>query len=290
MRASFWVAASLILLSAGPSLNAQGSGSAAQAPGQPNTGNSVQQALLDSVLKSWEVDAKTLQSLFVVFRIEEKGDPFNKNAVTASHGEARVLKMPNGQYGLKLEIFPLDRNGQPDRNNVKEKYIFTGSLLYTFDFSSKIITFRKLGNQNMRPDDGPFAFLLGMKANDARKRFTMSISQDDPKTLWFKIVPLTPQDQRDFVVAQLGIDKIAAPGAPKNFPSRIMWREPGGKELSWEFKSVFRNDPNKVAATDFSVENEKKQGWQEREAPSLGASGPNTSPGVPTKDNGTPRK
>lgn len=283
MRTWSWGTTALLFLLYSPVLQAQSAGTPGQPPGQPTGTNSLQQAILDGVLKNWELDAATLQSLYVECRVEEKGDPFKKDAVTASHGEIRVLKMPTGKYGLRLEIFRLAPNGQPDRNNLKEKYLYTGSHLYTFDFGTRVMTVRKLDNQNMRPDDGPFAFLVGMKAADSRKRFTMSIIQDDPNTLWFKIVPLTPQDQRDFVVALLGIDKVTKPGAPKNFPSCIKWQEPGQKEIAWYFRSVVRNDATRVAMTDFSVENEKKQGWQEREAPPLGGGSPPAGNGVPRK-------
>lgn len=295
MRSSFWAIVGLFLLSACPALQAQVAGSSSQQSGQANSGqpaglNPLQQKMMEGLLAAWEADAKNLQSLFVEFRIEEKGDPFSPEKVTASHGEAKVLKMPNGQFSLKLEIFNLDRNGKADRNSVKEKYIYSGSWLYTFDYSNRIITSRKINDQKMIPDDGPFAFLIGMKSADARKRFTMSIVQDDPQNTWVRIVPLTAQDQRYFTIVQIGIAKAATPNAPKNFPLRIMWREPGGKELSWLFTTVVRNNLAQVTVPDFTIDNEKKQGWQVREAPPLGASAPNTFPGVPTSGNGGPRK
>jgi len=284
MRSSFWAVMGLVLLSTTSASRAQAPGGPPQQPGQPPAVSAEQQKALDGVLASWEADAKTLQSLFVQFTIEE-ADPVFKTK-TKLFGEAKVLKMPTGQYGLRLEIFNLDRNGQPDRNNIKEKYVCSGLWFYTFDFSSKTITYRKLENQNMKPDDGPFAFLFGMKAVDARKRFSMSIVQQDKHYTWIKIIPLTDQDRRDFAVAQLGVIQYANAISPKDFPLQIMWREPGGKDLSWNFKSVVRNDLNRVSIADFTVD---KQGWQVREAPALGAA-PNTTPGIPTSGNGAPRK
>lgn len=293
MRSSNWATMALVLLSMTTALQAQAPGGPPQQPGQaapPQTPaiSPEHQAILDGVLKTWEADAKGLQSLYVQFAIEETDPVFKKK--TNCYGEAKVLKMPTGQYGLKLEIFNLDRNGQPDRNSVKEKYVCSGLWFYTFDFGTKTITFRKLENQNMRPDDGPFAFLFGMKALDARKRFSMSIVQQDQHYTWIKIIPLTAQDQRDFAVAQLGVIKYANAVSPKDFPLRIMWREPGGKDLSWDFKAVVRNDLTKVGMADFAVENEKKAGWQLREAPGLGTAAPTAPPGVPTSGNGAPRK
>lgn len=289
MRSSFWATMGLVLLSTSSALQAQAPGGPPQQPGQPPAVSPEQQKALDGVLASWEADAKTLQSLFVQFTIEETDPTFKtKNKF---FGEAKVLKMPTGQYGLRLETFNLDRNGQPDRNSIKDKIVCSGLWFYQFDIGARAINYRKLENQNTKPDDGPFAFLFGMKALDARKRFSMSIVQQDQHYTWIKINPLTDQDKRDFVVAQLGVIQYANAISPKDFPLQIMWREPGGKDLSWNFKSVVRNDLSRVSMADFTVENEKKQGWQLREAPALGAAGaPRTTPGIPTSGNGVPRK
>ncbi len=286
MRSSFWATMGLVLLSTTSASRAQSPGGPPQQPGQAPAVSPEQQKALEGVLASWEADAKTLQSLFVQFTIEETDPTFKTK--TKLFGEAKVLKMPTGQYGLKLETFHLDRNGQPDRNSLKDKIVCSGLWFYQFDVGARVINYRKLENQNMKPDDGPFAFLFGMKALDARKRFTMSIAQQDQHYTWIKIIPLTDQDRKDFVVAQLGVIQYANAVSPKDFPLQIMWREPGGKDLSWNFKSVVRNDPNKVGMADFMVD---KKGWEVREAPPLGAaSAPRTTPGIPTSGNGAPRK
>lgn len=290
MRSCFRALGVLILLSACPTVQAQVAGSSSQQPGQSSGLTQLQQKIIEGVMAAWEADARNLQSLFVVFRIEEKGDPFAPNKILASQGEAKVLKLPNGQYALKLEVFNLTSTGQVDRNSIKEKYIFSGSSLYTFDYSNKIVTSRKINNQQMVPADGPLAFLVGMKAADARKRFAMTIVQDDPTTLWIRIQPLTAQDQQYFTIVQIGIAKTAGPTAPKDFPGRIMWKEPGGKELDWKFQSVVRNNLAQVTQSDFTIENETRLGWQVREAPPLGATAPTPSPGLPTSGNGPPRK
>lgn len=290
MRFCFQTLGLLTLFSFCPVLQAQGGSNTPQQPPQPGGLTQFQQKIIDSVMAAWEEDAKNLQSLFVVFRIEEKGDPFSPNKILASHGEAKVLKLPSGQFGIKLEVFHLTPTGQVDRSSIKEKYIYSRSTLYTFDYSNKIVTSRKMNQQQMAPADGPFAFLLGMNAADARKRFALSIVKDDPQTVWVRIQPLTAQDQQYFTILQIGIAKAARPNAPKDFPGRIMWREPGGKELDWQFQSVVRNNPAQISDADFSIENEKRQGWQVREAPPLGETIPGTFPQLPNSGNNPPRK
>jgi TIGR03009 family protein len=179
---------------------------------------------------------------------------------------------------------------KPILNKLERKYVCSGMWFYNFDIGTKTIFFQRMQNQNMKPDDGPFAFLFGMKANEANKRFDMSVVQYDKNYTWVKVNPLTPQDQRDFKIAQLGVVNYANALSPKYFPLRIMWKEPSNNDISWEFKEVIRNDMAKVTMNDFSVELEKKAGWQLREVPPQGAAASNTPPGIPTSGNGAPRK
>lgn len=269
------------------SLNAQSPTQPPAQPGQTRPGTTQQQPppvqstmtpeqvkALEGILGTWESDAKSLQSLYITFAITEENPIFK--STTMSYGEAKVLRMANGQYGLKLEIYDLDRAGKPDPTKLKRKFVCSGTWLYNFDIPTKIIYINKLQNQNMRPDDGPFAFLFGMKAVEARKRFDISFVQQDDHYVWLKVTPLTAQDQREFKVAQLGIVKYANAISPKDFPLKIMWREPGESMQTWDFKSVVRNDLNKVSMMDFTVENEKRQGWQIKEAPAQSSQQPPT--------------
>ncbi|MFO0814807.1 MAG: hypothetical protein U0796_16430 [Gemmatales bacterium] len=280
MRFMIWLGISLLCLG-----NLHG-----QAPTQPPAQQAMtpeQQQELDSILSSWESDAKTLKALLVAFTIEEKDPTFGK--VNKSYGEAKVLQLANGQYGLKLEVFELNAQGQPDMSKLKRKYVCSGTWLYNFEIPSKTIFVSQLQNQNVRPDDGPFAFLFGMKAGEAKKRFAMSIAQRDQHYTWLRIQPLTDQDRRDFAVAQLGLVNYANAISPKHFPLRIMWREPGNTEQSWEFKTVVRNDLNRVTVADFNVEDAKKAGWQVKQAPTQAQTNRPTQ-GVPTGGGSIPRK
>lgn len=265
-------------------VSAQAPGQQQQPPAQAPAMTPEQQKDLDAILANWEADAKGLKALLVAFLIEEKDPTFG--GVSKSYGEAKVLQMANGQYGLKLEVFDLNAAGQPDMSKLKRKYVCSGTWLYEYDVSSKTISYKQLQNNGVRPDDGPFAFLFGMKANDAKKRFAMSMVKKDDHYTWLRIEPLTEQDQKDFVVAQLGLVNYENAISPKHFPLRIMWREKSNKELSWEFKAVIRNDLNRVTVADFNIENDKKAGWKLVQAPAQ------TRPlqGTPTGGGSLPRK
>lgn len=247
-----------------------------------------QQKTLGTILSTWEADARSLQALYVNFAIEETDAAFP--TPKKSYGEAKVLKMPSGRYGFSLEIFDVDAKGNPIPTQLKTKYVFSENWMYNFDIPTKTIITDPLKNMAFKPDDGPFAFLFGMKATDAARRFRMTLVQEDQAYHWLRIEAMTDQDRKDFIVAQLGVVKDNYANCPKGFPVQIQYRDPPGNLKHWVFKQVIRNDLSKVAMSDFSVEQYKKAGWQIRAAPQNGAQTVNPGQIVPAGANGTPRK
>jgi TIGR03009 family protein len=265
----------------------QGNPAGQAAPQPPVTALTPEQLqVIEGVLKTWEADAKSLQSLYVQFEETHEDAIFKKQ--TKFMGEAKVLKMPTGTYGLRLEIYALGADGKADYSKMKQKYVCSGPWMYEFKPESRIILFRRLDNINIKPDDGPFAFVMGMNMADANKRFKLDIAQQDKDWTWLRVEPRTEQDNRDFTLAMLGLVNYANVTTPKFFPLQIKWREPGKNVRTWTFKQVIRNDPSKVTAMDFTIEEDKKRGWQLKEAPPLGATLP--TPGAPGTPTGNPRK
>lgn len=255
--------------------NARGSGAVgAQAnPAQPQTQPTVlspdQQKRIDEILTTWETDGKALESLLVRFKVSKEDAVFKKQ--TFSVGEARVLKMPVGTFGIRLEIYEQGRDGKPDYNKLERKYIFSGIWLYEYDPSNKII-YSKTVQQAVKPDDGPFAFIFGLKALEAKKRFALSIEKADKDWTWLKINPLTPQDQKEFTVAILGMVNYVNRVGPKDFPIYIKWKEVNNNTMQWEITETIRNDKTKVSPLDFTIDEDKKAGWKVQLVPA-----PNTS-------------
>ncbi len=247
-----------------------------------------QQQTLGTILSTWEADAKSLQALYVNFAIEEKDKAWP--TPKKSYGEAKVLKMPSGRYGFSLEIFEIDAKGNPIPNQLKSKFVFSENWMYNFDIPTKTIFTDPLKNTAFKPDDGPFAFLFGMKATDAARRFRMTLVQEDADYYWLRIDAMTDQDRKDFVVAQLGVVKKNYANCPKGFPARIMYRDPAENLKDWVFKQVIRNDLSKVSMSDFAVEQYKKAGWQMKASPQIGGQAANPSQIIPAGANGTPRK
>src|SRR5207237_6166873 len=127
---------------------------------------------------------------------------------------------------------------------------------------------------------------------DAKKRFGLTIAQTDQHWTWLKVMPLTPQDQREFTIAQLGVVNYANAISPKEFPLRIMWREPNNNTQTWEFTEVVRNDKTKVSPLDFTIEEDKKAGWKVQlvPAPNSALQRPNQPNNIVPAGGFTPRK
>lgn len=257
----------------------QGTAGAAQPPAAVSP---EQQKVLTDVLTTWEADAKALQSLYVTFEEFHVDAVFKKQS--RYYGEAKILKMPTGQYGLRLEMYQTGVDGKPDYSKLHRKYICSGNWFYQFDPASKLIFFHRLENQSVKPDDGPFAFIFGISALSAQRRFDLTIAQQDKDWTWIKVLPRTEQDLRDFEIALLGLVNYANQISPKYFPVQIKWREKGSKdERTWTFKQVVRNDLSKVGPMDFTIEEDKKRGWTLKEVPPQGSMSrpPATNPVTP---------
>src|SRR5262245_27769261 len=179
----YWNVVAVVLMMQGlvsaqqtPPVNPAGAGQTQ--PTQPAM-TPEQQQLLDHVLQTWEQDAKGLQSIFVQFLITQKDVTFG-GVEDKSFGEAKVLRLATGAYGLRLDVYALDSSGSKgDPNKLKQRIICTGNWIYTYDLAAKLIHARQVMNVNMKPDDGPFAFIFGMQAVDAKKRFEMVIAKQD---------------------------------------------------------------------------------------------------------------
>ena len=69
------------------------------------------------------------------------------------------------------------------------------------------------------------------------------------------------------IVAQVGVINYPNAISPKHFPLQIQWREPGGKDITWNFTKVQINNPKGVTKTDFQLNMAqlRKENWIDRQ-------------------------
>jgi TIGR03009 family protein len=194
----------------------------AQQP-QPPAGPAPNSAHLDEILKQWEGRMKSIDSLAaeVVRDKEDRQFRIKERYV----GTARYMK-PD------LALLDLHNEKRPES---RETFICTGTSIYEFNQAGKEIRIHDLPppKPGQVAEDNFLAFLFGMKAEEARKRYDITLFQEeDPNYIKFRILPRFPADKADFQVAYLALLK-------SNFlPRTIMFVEPNGNQTRWDFPAV----------------------------------------------------
>ncbi|MCS6850924.1 MAG: TIGR03009 domain-containing protein [Gemmataceae bacterium] len=205
---SHWISVASLLLGALPL--------AAQQPA-PNR--------LDTLLQRWEQEMKSVQTLVLQCSRTET-DKVNMTTTTFV-GSAKYMR-PN------LAVLDMVKQSNPQ---VYEKYVLTGTFLYEYRPKEKKIRVHELppARQGNVADDGPLSLLLGMKAEEAKKRFDLRLVKEDQWYIYLEILPRLPADKADFQRARLVLNN-------KTFLPRELWFEqPNGNEIKWDIPKIDSN-------------------------------------------------
>src|SRR5262249_48062640 len=123
--------------------------------------------------------------------------------------------------------------------DVFEKYIVNARELCTYAPQSKEIRVFKLESKTGQGSEDNFlTFLFGMKAEDAKKRYQLTLLPpprpgDEKWYHYIEVVARTPADRADFTRARLVL-------MASNFLPRQLWFEqPNGNEVTWDFNQLF---------------------------------------------------
>lgn len=211
-------------------------------------------AKLDQVLAGWEKAMAGLQSLALDCERTTKDRVFP--SADSFKGTAKFLKSstPNQGSRASLELFK-DVAGKPSPDRF-EKYIISGTFLYEFDPSNKVIRVHTLPppKQGQVADDNLVTFLFGMKAVDAKERYQLTfVPADDKWYYYLKVEPKLAKDKAEFREARLAL-------LQSNFlPAQVWFLHPNSNEVTWNFRNI---QPNAVLkASEFEAPALPK-GWQ----------------------------
>jgi TIGR03009 family protein len=86
--------------------------------------------------------------------------------------------------------------------------------------------------QGQLADDNFLAFLFGMKAEEAKKRYEMTMLQAPPNDKWYYYIlikPRTQADKQDFAKARLVLSNTSF------LPRQLWFEQPNGNEITWDF-------------------------------------------------------
>lgn len=237
----------------------------AQQPGGAPPDNSRK---LDQVLAGWEKAMTTLTS----FRAACHRTTLDKalGATDVFEGSALFLKGAGAKQPSRasLELF---KKGRPE---VFDKYVCTGDFLYEYAPASKVIRIHEMPRSRLGQigDDSFLTLMFGMKAADAKARYTMIYRGGDKWYHYIQVLPRDPRDKVDFTEARLSLWEKSL------LPRQIWYRQPNGNEITWDFPKIETNVRVPLNAFDSP---RPPQGWRiERVQPRPVA---NNTPRPPSK-------
>lgn len=184
---------------------------------------------LDGILTRWEQEMHRIQFLTADLALLENDKTFR--VTTKSVGIAKYMKAGTGERPVLLASMEWRKENKPD---IEKKFLCTGNFLYELDYTQKVV--RAFAMPQPKPgqvaDDSFLAFLFGIKAEEAKKRYGLTLSKQDQYYYYIDIVPRNPGDRADFQRAQLVLLTSTF------LPRRLWFEKPNGDEVTWDIPRI----------------------------------------------------
>jgi TIGR03009 family protein len=203
----------------------------AQAPAAPPAAPPAEDKVLDGYLQKWEAKMKDVTALGAQLMRVDKDRTFD--TVTKLVGEAWYMKDGKGPTALNLAILQMRPEGKKPEE-FQEKYVCTGTYLYDFRPAQKELRVYELPKPKpgQVAEDNLLSLLFGMKAEDAKHRYSLKLAKEDQYYIYVDITPRLRADQADFRHALLVLDK-------NNFlPRQLRFEHANGNEVMWDMPNV----------------------------------------------------
>lgn len=184
---------------------------------------------LDNYLLRWEQEMKKINTLSANIARIDKDKSFG--TLSKVVGEAKYMKVGTGQTAANLALLELKREG---KNEIVDKVISTGTYLYQFYPPQKEIRAYELPKPKpgQVAEDGFLGLLFGMKAEEAKQRFDLTLAKEDDYYVYVYVAPKFPADKVEFARARLVLNR-------DSFLPRQLWFEtPNGTESTWDIPVI----------------------------------------------------
>ena len=171
-----------------------------------------------------------VQTLQAQLTRTEKDTAFNKTQKFV--GFAQYMKETNGQATLNLATLEMRPESKP--NEIAEKFICTGTHLFQFlpaQMEVKQFEMPK-PREGQVAQDNVMAFMFGMRAVDARKRYEMKLAKEDQYYIYIDIMPRFPADKADFQQARIVLNKDTF------LPRQLWFQQSGSTEVTWDIPAI----------------------------------------------------
>jgi TIGR03009 family protein len=204
-------------------------------------------AAMDALLEEWEKQSKKIVSLDVAFERIDRGQAWGDQYF---FGRA-MLRSPDLAC-LEFKKYKLDANGKPlvakgkDGEPAKqleaeptERIVCTGNEVLQYQYAERVTYIFPLDKQVRQKalQQGPLPFLFNMKADEAKKRYGMTLLEQNEQEYVIAIVPYEDIDRESFTKAFLWLSKATF------LPNKLCLIPVGDKERQ-EF--YFTGSKNKI--------------------------------------------
>jgi TIGR03009 family protein len=206
---------------------------AQQTPAAPPATPPADDKVLDEHLRKWETAMKDVTSLGAQLVRTDKDVTWDQ--VQTLSGEAYYLKSGTGPTALNMALLEL-RSAQ-GKKEMREKFICTGTYIYQFLPDRKEIRYYELPKpkQGQVGEDNLLSLLFGMKADEAKNRYSLKLAKEDQHYIYVDIAPRHAADKTDFQRARLVLNKA-------NYLPRQLWFEhANGNEVKWDIPNLQTN-------------------------------------------------
>jgi len=147
-------------------------------------------------------------------------------------------------------ILQLTKKGKPEQF---EKIICTGNNLFQFVPGAKEIRQYQALGAKPGEDDNALSFLFGMKPEDIKKRYDLTLAKEDNNYIYIDVAPKMKEDKAEFSKARIVLNK-------DNFlPRQIWFQQPNTEEVLWDIPTI--QSGVKLEKKDFAVP-QVPQGWK----------------------------
>jgi TIGR03009 family protein len=184
---------------------------------------------IDEHLGKWEAAMKKVETLGAQLTRVDKDPTYD--SVQKLTGVAYYMKVGTGASAQNLAMLDLKLDG---RKESKEKYICTGTYIYTYAPDQKEIRYYELPKPKpgQVADDSLMSLMFGMRAEEAKRRYDLKIAKEDMNFIYVDIAPRLEGDKADFVQARLILNR-------SNYLPRQLWfKHANSSEVLWDIPNL----------------------------------------------------
>jgi TIGR03009 family protein len=176
---------------------------------------------LEQLLKRWEQQSSQLKTLDIMLTRRDRSAAWGDEDF-----EGRVmLQSPNLAWLDFSKLVPNEADPKKKKLVHEERIICTGNEVWQYKSDTKqIFIFPLVGGAQQRAlEEGPLPFLFNMKADDAKRRYQMALTNEDKTSYVIRVIPRLEVDQQAFSKALIQLNR------EKFLPTRIFLYSPDGK-------------------------------------------------------------